>query len=79
MPKVFELMGGLILIGIAFLIFIFAMPSMNSATLTGSGTAFENNSEPFKMGMSAINTMLIFFPFILLFVGIIVIADGFRR
>lgn len=71
-----EVVAGLFLIGFAFIIFLYAMPSLSGTFNTAPGGTFENGTATFKAGIDVTHDLLIIFPFMFLFSGLFLTLKG---
>lgn len=76
MSNVVGVIGGLILIGLAFIIFTGSIGSLNTATQTGPGTTLENGSAGLKAGVSVVNQSIPFFPVLMFFGGFAIVLKS---
>lgn len=70
------IVGGFILMALAFVAFMFALPSLNDATKTTAGSTWENSSEPIKGMVNTFNYMIMLIPFLLFFGGFGMLVAG---
>lgn len=67
---------GLILIALAFIIFVIALPAMTSAVQTGDGTALENETQTVKEVYNILPLFIVLIPVIMVLVGVGMLWKG---
>ena len=70
MSNVVQAILGLILIGFSFVMFLYALPTIDDITTTGPATRWENSSATIVNGIGFINQFMILMPALIFFAGI---------
>lgn len=76
MSNVLGAVFGLVLIGLSFIVFIYATPSLVTTLGTGVNSTFENQSATFKQSMSAVQLAVPVFAFLMFAGGIALVIKG---